>query len=229
MDHGYRIEGNVNERSLLGIGAGFADPATGVSEVEVRFEQIPAGWDPRTIVLMCCCRSLVMASRESGGAVGMYRASGGYMTIGRHLINGGRESMIRDGDGQVMAHARASSESDYRGDNPHDHSRVEHAVSHLHPGVNGVAHIMPFTGVMMQAGPKLVTLTTSYEVELEDGSTVHGATYYPHYLPEQQVELPSVQLLSVLSVQQEFDGKRLWMRTESEVTPMVVAPALVTT
>ncbi|MPZ65138.1 MAG: hypothetical protein GEU83_06355 [Pseudonocardiaceae bacterium] len=86
--------------------------------------------------------------------------------------------------------------------------------------MNGIADVRPFEGVMVQAGPKLITVTTNYEAVLEDGSTLYGTTFYPHYLPHQAVELPGMQLLSILSVQQEFDGKRLWVRTESAVSPL---------
>ncbi|MGH3711736.1 MAG: hypothetical protein ACRDRQ_27395 [Pseudonocardiaceae bacterium] len=93
-------------------------------------------------------------------------------------------------------------------------------MSHLRQGVNGIANVRPFAGVMVQAGPKLITVTTNYEAVLEDGSTLYGTTFYPPYLPHQAVELPGMQLLSVLSIQQDFDGKRLWVRTESEVSPL---------
>jgi hypothetical protein len=59
---------------------------------------------------------------------------------------------------------------------------------------------------------------------LEDGSILYGTTFYPHYLPHQAVELPGMQLLSVLSVKQDFDGKGLWVRTESEV--LALAPGM---
>ncbi|MGH8901755.1 MAG: hypothetical protein ACRDYA_08730 [Egibacteraceae bacterium] len=225
MHHGYRIEGNINGRTLLGIGAGSTDPTTGVSEMEVRFEQLPVGWDPRTIVLMCCDRATVMASRESDGAVGMYRASGGYVTIGRDLVNGTRWGMMRDADGQVMVDVRASSVTDFRHHTQYDHSRVEGGISHLRRGVNGIVEVRPFTGVMMQAGPKLIAVTTNYEAVLEDGSTLYGTTFYPHYLPAQAVELPGIQLLSILSIQQEFDGRRLWVSTESEVSLLAEVPS----
>jgi hypothetical protein len=230
MDHGYRIEGNLNGRLLLGIGAGYTDPTSGVSEMEVRFEKLPDGWDPRTIVLMCCDRATVMASQERDGAVGMYRASGGYLTIGRDLVNGLRWGMMRDRAGQVMVDVRASSVTDFRHTSRYDHSRVEGGISHLRRGVNGIAEVRPFTGVMTQAGPNLVTVTTTYEAILEDGSTLYGTTFYPHWLPEQRVVIPGVQLLSVRRIDQDFDGRRLLVRTESEVSPLAlstVAPDLV--
>jgi hypothetical protein len=226
MDHGYRIEGNINGRNVLGLGAGRTDPTTGVSEMEVRFEKLPDGWDPRTIVLMCCDRATVMASRETPGAIGMYRASSGYMTIGRDLVNANRWGVMRDADGQIMVDVRASSVTDFRHESRYDHSRIEGGISHLHHGVNGIAEVRPFTGVMVQAGPKLITVTTSYEAVLEDGTTLYGTTFYPHYLPTQQVELTGLQLLSILSVRQEFDGRRLWVRTESEVTPLAATPSI---
>jgi hypothetical protein len=223
MDHGYRIEGNINGRRVLGIGTGHTDPSTGVSEMDVRFDTLPDGWDPRTIVLMCCDRATVMASRETLGAVGMFTASGGYLTIGRDLVNANRWGVMRDAEGQIMVDVRASSVTDFREATRYDHSRIEGGISHLRRGVNGIAEVRPFTGVMMQAGPNLITVTTSYEAVLEDGTVLHGTTFYPHYLPDQKTVLPGLQLLSVLSVQQEFDGHHLWVRTESQVSPLTSA------
>lgn len=217
MDHGYRIEGNINGRSVLGLGSGRTDPTRGVSEMEVNFELLADGWDPRTIVLMCCDRATVMASREVGDAVGMYRASGGYMTIGRDLVNAYRRGIMRDESGRIMVDVQASSVTDFRHENRYDASRIEGGISHLVRGVNGIAEVRPFRGVMMQAGPRLITVTTSYEAVLEDGSVLYGTTFYPHFLPNQSVELNGYQVLAVTSVEQEFDGRTLWVRTESEV------------
>jgi len=227
MQHAYRIEGHINGRNILGTGVGTIDPGAGVSEMEVHFDRLPDGWDPRTIVLMCCDRAMVMASREDGGAVGMLRASAGHLTIGRDLVNGLRWGMMRDEAGQVMVDVRASSETDLRGDQPFDSSRVEGGISHLRRGVNGIVRIAPFSGVMMQAGPRLVTVTTSYEALLEDGTTLYGSTYYPHYLPAQAVTLPTVQMLHIDAIEQEFDGRNLYSRTTSHVTPMVEMPTTV--
>ncbi|MGH8901113.1 MAG: hypothetical protein ACRDYA_05385 [Egibacteraceae bacterium] len=191
--------------------------------MEVRFRRLPDGWDPRTIVLMCCDQSTAMASREEGGAVGMHRASGGHLTS-RPVVNGVRWGLIRGIDGQVMADVWASSETDFRNAEGFHHARIDGGISHLRPGVNGIAAVRPFTGVMMQAGPRLITVTTYYEATLEDGCTVHGTTYHLHFLPEQAVELTSVQLLTMSSVRQEFDGKRLWVKTTSHVTPMAETP-----
>lgn len=105
MHHVYRIEGHVNGRHVLGEGSGKIDPSTGVSEMDVSFEKIADGWDPRTIVLMCCDRALIRAVRETAGTVGKYRASGGVLSIGRHLPGNERESVMRTASGEVIAHA----------------------------------------------------------------------------------------------------------------------------
>jgi hypothetical protein len=168
MDHQYRIEGHINGRQIAGDGRGCLDPSRGVSEMEVRFHELAEGWDPRTIVLMCCDRSTIMASREEGGAVGMYRASGGYLTIGRHLL-ANRWGVMRNADGQLMVDVQARSETDFRGSKRYDRSWVEGGVSHLRPGHNGLATVRPFVGTMMQSGPAVVIVTTRYEAIMEDG------------------------------------------------------------
>ncbi|MGH4017295.1 MAG: hypothetical protein ACRDSL_25895 [Pseudonocardiaceae bacterium] len=110
MKHDYRIEGHVNGRHVLGRGSGQIDPSTGVSEMDVRFERMAEGWDPRTIVLMCCDRALIMAAQET--------------------------------------------------------------------------------------------------------------TDYPHYLPEQAVEIPYYQLLRVEAVEQELDGNHLYSKVTTRVLPL---------
>lgn len=69
----------------------------------------------------------------------------------------------------------------------------------------------------MQAGPGLVVVTTSYRAELEDGTTVHGSTNYPHYLPKQRHELNTHQLLRVESISQELDGNHLHSQVTAKV------------
>lgn len=122
-----------------------------------------------------------------------------------------------------MVDVRASSITDFRHTSRYDHSRVEGGISHLRRSINGIAEVPPFTGVMTQAGPNLVTVTTTYEAILEDGSTLYGTTFYPHWLPEQREVIPGAQLLSVRRIDQDFDGHRLLVRTESEVSPLTLS------
>lgn len=220
QEHDYQIEGHVNGRNVHGVGRGKIDTKTGISEMDVTFEQMADGWDPRTIVLMCCDRALVMAARETDGTVGIHRASGGHLTIGHHLAGAGRDALMHDGNGQIMAKVHATSATDFRGERGTDHSRIEGGISHLRRGVNGIAHIPAFDGVMMQAGPGLVVVTTRYTAELEDGTTIYGSTNYPHYLPEQAVQMPYYQILRVETVDQELTGNRLRSRVQTSVLPL---------
>lgn len=219
MRHDYQIDGHVNGRHVLGRGQGEINPDSGVSEMEVTFEKMAAGWDPRTIVLMCCDRALIMAAQETPGTVGMFRASGGVLSIGRHLAGNSRESVMRTADGELMAHVRATSWTDFTGDNPRDESRIEGGLSHLRRGVNGIKHIPAFDGVMMQAGPNLVVVTTRFTAELEDGTTIYGSTTYPHFLPTQTVEIPYYQMVRVESVDQELDGNHLYSKVVTRMLP----------
>lgn len=219
MKHEYRIDGHVNGRNVLGRGQGGIDPDSGVSEMEVTFEQMAEGWDPRTIVLMCCDRALIMAAQETPGTVGMFRASGGLLSIGRDLPGNDRESFMRTSEGKTMAHVRATSHTDFTGSRPRDESRIEGGLSHLRRGINGIKHIPAFDGLMMQAGPRLVVVTTRFSAELEDGTTIYGSTNYPHYLPNQQVEVPYYQLVRVESVEQQLDGNHLYSKVVTRVLP----------
>ncbi len=221
MDHEYRIEGHVNGRQVAGAGSGAIDPRTGASELEVVFSELPEGWDPRTIVLMCCERAAAMSARETAGAVSIRRASGGYMTIGRHLATVERDTWFHAEDGRIMAKARASSVTDLRDGKRFDHSRIEGGISHLRVGTNGIAEIPSFDGIMMQASPNVIVVTTRFTARLEDGSTIYGSTNYPHYLPEPVTTIPDYQILRVESVDQEFDGRRLYSKVVTCVLPLL--------
>jgi hypothetical protein len=220
MDHEYRLDGTVNDQPVLGIGRGKIDPVTGTAELDADFSQMPDGWDPRTIVLMCCIRAFTMASREVGGAVGMRRASGGRLTIGGHLKRNERDSFISDAECRVLSHVRATSDTDLRDGKRYDHSRIASGRSSLRRGENGVASIAPFDGIMLQSGPNRVSVLTRFTAQLEDGTTAFGSTTYPHYLPNQQIAVPYYQILRVESVEQELVGNHLYSRVVSSVLPL---------
>lgn len=188
--------------------------------MDITFTKMAEGWDPRTIVLMCCDRALIMAARETARTVGMYRASGGVLSIGGHLPGNERESVMRTGTGELMAQIRATSVTDFRAACPHDRSRIEGGFSHLRRGANGIRYIPAFDGVMMQAGPNLVVVTTRYTAELEDGTAIYGTTTYPHYLPEQKTEIPYYQIVRVESVEQELSGNRLCSKVTACMLPL---------
>lgn len=162
-----------------------------------------------------------MAAQETPGTVGMHRASGGALSIGKHLPGNGRDSVMRSADGELMAHVQATSRTDFRADEPFDHSRIEGGFSHLQGGVNGIKHIPAFDGVMLQSGPNVVLVTTRFTAELEDGSTIYGSTNYPHYLPEQAVEIPYYQLVRVEAVEQELDGNHLYSKVTTRILPLM--------
>jgi hypothetical protein len=217
----YRIEGHVNGRALAGTGVGAVDPHSGTAEVEVTFTDLPTGWDPRTIILMCCNRATVFAPRSINGAATLLEASGGLADIGRSVIGACRWGYMRDAAGIVLADLRASSYTDLR-DPTHgfDSSVVEGGISHLHPGTNGIKTIKPFTGVLTQAGPNMVTAHTTYEVELEDGTAGYGSTFYPYHLPDQKVILDKPHLLSVNDIHAEFDGVTAVLRLSATIEPL---------
>jgi hypothetical protein len=220
IDLDYSIEGHINARLVTGAGRGVVDLRNGVGEMEATFTQLAPHWDPRTIVLMCCDRVAFMSSKAVAGAVGMFEASGGYLSIGRHVVNSLRHATMTDVEGRVLVDVRASSLTDLRGDRPCDQSRLEGGTSHLCPGVNGVREIRRINGLMQQASPHLITLATSYEVLLEDGTVAYGHTYYPHWLPEPRVQLSRPQVWRLDHIAQEFDGRRLWVRTITSMAPL---------
>jgi hypothetical protein len=73
---------------------------------------------------------------------------------------------------------------------------------------------------MMQSGPNTVVVTTRYTAELEDGTTIYGSTTYPHYLPEQAVQIPYYQIVRVDSVEQELNGSHLYSKVTTRVLPL---------
>lgn len=222
IQYDYTIDGTVNRLDKVeGRGMGTTDPDTGETTLTVHFDPLPEHWDPRTIIMMCCLRSLVMGSREINGAIGMYRASGGYLTIGHHIPMKRGFTMVAE-DGEVLVRGEASSITDFRPDRGADASSTD-CYSKLVPGVNGIARLRPFDGLMHQAGPNLVVVTTVFTAEMEDGRLAHGTTHYPHWLPEPKMVVPGPQLLRCTKVEQTLENGTLHLVTRTEVEPMTTA------
>lgn len=98
--------------------------------------------------------------------------------------------------GTLMADVRASSETDFRAGTPrYDYLHLEGGISHPRPGTSGVVAVHPCDGTLLQAGPGVAIATTRYQAELEDGTTLYGATYEPQFLPEQRGDIPGIHLL----------------------------------
>lgn len=93
---------------------------------------------------MCCDRALITGAQEAPGTVGMFRASGGLLSISRDLPGNGRDSFMRTAGGMTMAHVRATWHTDFASSSPRDESRIEGGISHLRRGVNGIKHIPSF-------------------------------------------------------------------------------------
>lgn len=90
----------------------------GAGELEVEFAERPVGWDPRTIVLMCCSRAVGVPAREDDGAASLLRVSGGKTTIGIDLPNFPRRAALTDESGQLRAEVSASSRTDLADQQP---------------------------------------------------------------------------------------------------------------
>lgn len=225
LDFTYRISGEIQQGRIYGEGRGSADPRSGESQMEVHFEARAPGWDPRTIVLICCGRVFAMGAREEDGAKNLAQLSRtGMVVIGRGAT-GNRRGVIRRSSGEIVANLEASSETRMVRQGAHDVSWLEGGFSMLEPGTDGVAEIHPFTGIMAQAGPRVVTLMTSYRIKAESGEELFGYTFYPHELPDQIIDLPAPQEFAVEAVEQRFDGRRLEMWVRTAVRPLSLVEA----
>lgn len=221
IEFGYRIDGLINAQWLNGAGRGMVDAGTGIGELEVSFSDLPEAWDPRTIVLMCCSTMNVMGTRAVAGAVSFIDASGGRISIGRHVAADIRRAKVVDDSGKVLVDVEATSLGELTGPEPFDHSTVRGGISRLVPGVNGIRDVRRVDGVLQQVSPHQLTLATRYEIALEDDTTAYGHTYYPYYLPEPRAEFAGPQAWRMEQVTQEFDGKTLWVQVLSSTAPLV--------
>ena len=223
MQLAYRIDGFINGAEILGEGVARINTTTGNAELEVAFKKRPDAWDPRTIVLMCCSRAPGMPSREDDtDARSLMRLSGGIVSIGKEISGARRTAVILNQGGRALADISASSRTNLASPRSYDHSTVHGSYCSLEPGKNGIAKIVSVRGVMLGAGPHLVTLTTNYELILETGETVYGATYYPHYLPNPKEVLPRPQSFALNVLECTFAENLLYVTTQSTVASIPV-------
>lgn len=219
----YSIVGNLEGSPIEGHGVIRADPHQGLGEIEVKFQKRPRLWDPRTIVLCCCSRAIGAPARQSYGAASLLDLSGGFITIGEDLQGVCRRASIVDDEGLLRAEISATSLTNLSGDNPYDRSRVVGGFSRMEPGASGVAAIETVSGIMLQCSPHLVTLTTTYDIVCEDGSTLHGTTYYPHFLPRPVGTMVAPQHFELQVEELSFDNETMFARTYASVTPIAMA------
>jgi hypothetical protein len=196
------------------------DADSGVGELEVTFSDLPESWDPRTIVLMCCSTMNVMGTRAVAGAVSFSDASGGRISIGRHIASDIRRAKVVNEAGAVLVDVEATSLGELVGAEPSDHSTVRGGISRLVPGVNGIRTVRRVDGVLQQISPHQLTLATRYVIELEDDTLAYGHTYYPYYLPEPRARLAGPQAWRMDRLTQEFDGRTLHAQVISSTAPL---------
>lgn len=216
----YSIDGHLRPGSISGRGTMRVGADAGAGELEVEFAERPLGWDPRTIVLMCCSRAVGMPAREDGGAASLLRISGGRTTIGIDLPNFPRRAALTDESGQLRAEVSAASRTDLADQQPYDCSTVIGGFSRMEPGDDGLAVVESVTGVMQQSGPRLVTVTTTYQVRTEQGELLTGTTFYPHYLPNPQAALAGPQAFSLDVEELTWDGRTMYARARACVAQL---------
>lgn len=222
----YVLTGELDNGTVEGRGRGSLNEITGEAELSVNFNQVPAGWDPRTIALICCYRACAVGAEEFEAASNLLTLSSGRMNMGIDLKGVSRRGIIYREGGELLTDISAFADSSFLNKDTYDRSFISHGHSSLFPGVNGIAKInTPFSGLMMQAGPGLVTLNTAYTVQLEDGTTAHGTTYYPHFLPNQRNAMNEPQEFRMEKVENHLAGKTLEVYTKASVRPLQVRTA----
>lgn len=224
----YAIDGALSNGEISGTGVIRVGADAGVGELEVQFDQRPTGWDPRTLVLMCCSRAVGMSARESAGATSLLSASGGVTTIGVDLPALPRRAALTDERGKLRAEVSASSRTDWASSQPYDLSTVLDGFSRMEPGHSGLASVDSVTGVMLQSGTYLLTVTTSYQVRTEEDEQLFGTTFYPHYLPAPHATLARPQAFSLDVEELSWDGRTMCARTRAEVAPLRAEQPVVT-
>ncbi|MFT4326553.1 MAG: hypothetical protein ACMXYK_03570 [Candidatus Woesearchaeota archaeon] len=218
----YGITGHLNNGLIEGYGKAIIVPGTGESEMTVRFNELPQGWDPRTIGLICCGRVIGYNSFEKDGAKNLENLSKGQITMGKHLPNVARTGFIYDEQNKLLTNVRAIADFDISRKSTHDISNISEGTSEIFPGINGIAEVKtPFYGSMVQVGPKVVAINTAYDIILEDGTLAHGTTFYPNFLPLQEETLDSPQLFTMTDLETSLKNNTLHIYTRSEVSPLV--------
>ena len=217
----YILGGKFDNGTVKAYGKGFFNSKTGESELNVTFDKLPKNWDPRTITLICCYRMMGFNSLEIDGAKSLENLSQGKINIGTDLPDVTRKGFMYDEKGELLTNISAYADFDLQKNNNHDISTIKEGFSKLQPGVNGIDKIItPFSGSMMQVGPNLVVVNTSYEVILENGQRAFGTTMYPNYMPNQKEKLPFNQILTITDLETTLKDNKLEVYTKSTVEPM---------
>jgi hypothetical protein len=131
------------------------------------------GWDPATIILICCDKMLGFGAKETLGAQNLHSRCGTDYTI----LDRSGEGRVRSG--RVLFRARASSIGGMHGGKLVNRSQIHEATFNMLPEER-ITHIeTPYDAILRRLSNDTLLMTSAFHFDTNHENDCHGFTNYP--------------------------------------------------
>ncbi len=185
----YLLTGTIDQQYIELRGSGSIDHTTGEYKMDIEVHHCSDTWDPWFIILMTS-DNLRFYTSHLGQAPSYhnYRSTLSGLTFGFAPGSihpaGPRDSFIGDDKGNVIAALTAKGSLFIKGDKVETRSVLTAGTSQIKRfgGIKAVK--LPFSERIVPTGVRRALGVATFQLECNDGTQLHGATYYPYIFNE---------------------------------------------
>lgn len=169
----YELSGVANGAPLYMSGQGVVDELTGSYDLDLDIQHFPMGWDPATIILICCDRMLGFGSQAASDAMNLHSRCGDDYTI---LDRSGEG---RTTNGRTLFRARASSIGGFENGKIYNRSQIHEATFNLLPEERITEIRAPYTAIIQRMERNVLLMTSTFKFSTNFENDCYGFTNYP--------------------------------------------------
>lgn len=208
----YKLSGCVNNGPVQVTGSGVADLSVGRYSMDLECEQVPIGWDPAFIIMICCDLLIGSCAREVNGAQNVFSVSRGRYSVPE------RRAVIYDAACRKMGDVAATSHGWRDGNMMFSRSHILAGDVRFCVGEEIVEIDAPLRALMRPFGDDMILATSGYAFTTNLGGRYRGYSVYPFHVQDQRtIKQDQVLTLDEVAFERSDDRRRFSYETHSTV------------
>lgn len=186
MNLDYLLTGVIDGTYTEVAGTGTIDQTSGELDIKLDVRFAPPGWDPAIIILICCDNlRLFTAKLKKQHPISTLRTSLKSLQFG-NLVNRLRDGYIQDEKGNYIVGMKAKGFLFVEGNNVKSRTVIVEGFSKIDK-FGGVKNIFtPYQERIIPTGNDSASGISTYKLECNDGTVLHGHTHYPYVFHDGQ-------------------------------------------